>query len=249
MEIKHIGISAIAAMLCLSAVSCGNSSSSSSTAKSSESTSVVSEKTSESGETTTAEAEEDTTKAKSEAMPTALTDDLLDYRFSIDGEIIALPCTLGQFTDNGWDYQADLTKTELRSHDRYSVTLKKDGKQMSASIYNNSKERIDLTSRDRLDEISVREIHCFAEYNPDSTILLPKGIKLGSSTKSELIAAYGEPQDKEKFEGMESYYYYKEKDIEDYKQVKCRFCLCLDAPTDGSSSEKIAHIIDMAYYE
>ncbi|MBP3747114.1 MAG: hypothetical protein J6I47_06595 [Ruminococcus sp.] len=253
MNFSKLRITAIAALLCLSVTACGNSDNSSSAEKKSENN-TISEESSVTSDTTdessTFSSETTTEKEKTdiEPFPSELTDNLLDYRFSIDGEVLSMPCTLEQLRNNGWMCKSDLERKEIRSNDEYSITLEKDSKEIQVTIYNNSKERINVTENNNLDEISIKSLHCFAYNNPEGTkIVLPKGIELNSATKDDIIAAYGKAQDKDSFSGMESYYYYEDTDIKDHQQCGRYYCINLDKPEKGA--EKVAISIQMFWYK
>ena len=192
MEIKHIGISAIAAMLCLSAVSCGDSGSSSSAAKSSESTSAVSEKTSESGVTTTAETEEDTTASEKKSKNVELSDNLMDFQLSVNGSVVSFPCSVKELAEAGFEVDKSYTTKISAGKYNYMRFVCGDVK-IHANVYNFSDASYVLTKDTGGDDVIVSDVTIYSSEIGSSEVLLPKGLNIKDATMNTFQDTYGKP--------------------------------------------------------
>ena len=192
MKIKHIGISAIAVMLCLSAVSCGDSSSSSSTAKSSESTSSVSEKTSESGATTTSAAEEDTTASEKKSKNSELSDNLMDFQLSVNGSVVSFPCSVKELAEAGFEVDKSYTTKISAGKHNYMQFICDDVK-IHAHVYNFSDNSYELTKDTGNDDVIVSDVTIYISEIGSSEVLLPKGLNIKDATMKTFQDTYGMP--------------------------------------------------------
>lgn len=144
-------------------------------------------------ESTEAPVEESSQEVKEDVMsseaPTELTDNLLDFRVSVDGVIYQIPMWFSDFEALGWEFKED--PTTVLNMNEYATTLvwEKDGVEVFTQLANfamnpkpfNECVVVGLTFPESRME------------NCDWEILLPGGIQYGVSTMDEILAAYGTP--------------------------------------------------------
>ncbi len=135
--------------------------------------------------------EPEATKKPVADVPTELSDDLYSFQVSINGEIYQFPMWYEDFTACGWECTED-TSTKLKSNQYYgSAVFTKDGYKFYVGLANLSLNSVTL------DKAMVYGIQLDDYYLKDNNwkFVLPKGITRGVSTKEDIIAAYGEPND------------------------------------------------------
>lgn len=137
-------------------------------------------------ESSQAEASAEESEASQPKAPIAMSDDLYDCTFKLEGEIYKLPCSLADFTSNGWaisssGYSTDKLINGL-SVDAFSIS--KNGKKINIGIANRSGNKA------RLEDCPVISVSATNGYGAEFEIA--KGITL-SSTLDEIINAFGTP--------------------------------------------------------
>jgi len=107
---------------------------------------------------------------------------LFDFNFNLDGGSITLPILLEEFQAYGWESVFPLVET-IGSRNHSSATFVRNDKSVSVGFVNISDTNIPIY------ESIVYEIRSSSH----GVIELPKGIKLGISTKDDIINAFGGP--------------------------------------------------------
>ena len=128
------------------------------------------------------------------ALSNELGDNLYDYKILIDNEVYTLPVKYSDFFNNGW---------EISQHQESSVSedmILEPGQIVGASINYSESLGGHVTVKNFSDESkSIKDCYIFriyiSSYKFDIDVELPKGIKRGISTESDIIGAYGQPKD------------------------------------------------------
>lgn len=118
-----------------------------------------------------------------------LSENLMDFEFSIEGDIYKIPMFFSDFESLGWTYNDDRYK-ELASYEYIILAeWEKDGIVATTNIAN-----LSLNSA-CVEDCLITEItlnpYKVAETN--ASVEFPCDILIGKSTKEDIIAAYGEP--------------------------------------------------------
>ncbi len=194
MKIKQISTIVLAAVLCLSAVSCCDSSSSSSNAKPSATTSAVAEKKSESGETTTTETEteKDTIGSEKKSKNAKLSDNLLDFQVSVNGSVVSFPCSVKELAKAGFEIDKSYT-TKISAGKHNYMRFVCDDVKIHAHVYNFSDNSYDLTKDTGGDDVIVSDITIYSSEIGSSEVLLPKGLNVSDATMKTFQETYGKP--------------------------------------------------------
>lgn len=144
------------------------------------------EETEEPVETATPEPTEEAEAAPAETSG-GLSDDLYSFQIQLNDTVYTLPAQLSEFTDNGWTLEDD---GELEPNQKTLTNVAKNGEaQVYFSLVNTQSDVLPFA------ECQVGQV-TVDDYQAESgaTIVLPKGISLGSSYE-EVIEAYGEASD------------------------------------------------------
>lgn len=113
--------------------------------------------------------------------PEALSDDLTDMQFALDGNVYALPCPVSVFMDNGFELVEDNSQMEYGAGDVGYIEFRYDNQKVRCMVRN-------------YEDYATVAQNCFvvnfksSEYSPTLDVELPGGIKLGT-TEAELLAA------------------------------------------------------------
>lgn len=148
------------------------------------------------------EKKDDDEKKPSSILGTSdLSDNLFDYQFSIDGVVYTLPMWYSDFEALGWEYDGD-EEYMLASEDYDYDIFEKDGTELWVHVTNYS-----INATQVKDCIVTGVEFEWDEIDEDAVVIFPQNIQLNSSTKDDIIAAYGESDDI--YEGSyKTYYYY-----------------------------------------
>ncbi len=134
----------------------------------------------------TASADDASAPQTTEPPAMALPENLRDFSFTLEGDVFALPCTLGDLTAKGWTVisTVDPLSAQLNGSNSRAVTLEKGGKTVTATFFNFS------GSAKTLGECSIGGMDCFA--SDGASLTLSGGISCLSSP-DEIRAAFGKP--------------------------------------------------------
>ncbi len=132
--------------------------------------------------------------------PTELSDNILDFQISINGDVYQFPTWYKDFESMGWFFTGDSSEKLMADGYTWSQEWIKDGASVYSYLYNPT------INAATLDNCLVTGIH-IDEYTlkyaeNDFDVMLPCGIQINVSTLDDIIAAYGEPD-----EVYESSYY------------------------------------------
>ncbi len=179
---KKILVSILVTMMTLSLVSCGSSE-----------TSNNQNNETEIQDNTEMEVSEDSEEEEVQE-PVELSDDLWSYDFLVNGKLYHIPMWFSELEELGWEYVA-INGTILsldpgrmtQDHAMWRIGENS----IFTSFYNMGINVAPYT------ECGVVEIRISSDYlrEGDWEIILPGGIEFGVSTKEDIIAAYGEPDD------------------------------------------------------
>jgi len=114
---------------------------------------------------------------------------LYDFTFKLDDDTITLPLTIGEFRALGWDH-SDLyiLPDTVEGHTRLLMPyFIKNGSEANIQVLNASEDELPIN------ECIIYNIKVSLDQEKSPVIELPKGIKLGVSTKDDLINAFGWP--------------------------------------------------------
>ena len=173
------------------------------------------------------------------SLPTELSDNLFDYQFQVGGTVLSSPITLRHLKEAGWT--SDESKHVAFNPDaEYAIDFQKDNVKISVLAKNNTDEEVtDRLSDEGSALIDAENISCNTKLN-DEPILLPKDIAAGLSTKDDVTAAYGEPNEKgEQFAPNGGkltgyiYYYWEDTSKTSYKDVSKYVAVTVEKNDDG----------------
>ena len=188
MNTKKLRTTAIAVLLGLSVTGCGNSDNSSSEDNSSENTSSISEV---STGTSTTEAETEASQSNNNSN-TELSDDLMDFQVSIDGNVLSFPCSVKELINAGC--KIDESYTTKISAGKYNYMWFDCGEvKLYADVYNFSDKAYDLTEDTDSDDVIITDVTIFSSETGNSEVLLPKGIDFNDTTMNTFQETYGAP--------------------------------------------------------
>lgn len=142
-------------------------------------------------EKTTETANAENTSAKSEKADAELSDDIYAFQVSIDGKILQFPMTYQSFTKTGWEYAGDEEAGIPAGGGMLSDWFNK-GDDMTLGYITNFDTRSETVLNSYITGILLTDDYIKGE---EREILLPGEIVLGSSTKDEVMQAYGDPTD------------------------------------------------------
>lgn len=132
-----------------------------------------------------------------------MSDNLDDYIFTLDGVIYQLPFAFSQLEDNGWTITSSgySSSTKIAGMGKEYFSMVKDGKKIDVIAYNDTGNLLSIGSS----RVGGIEIHI--DSNTDFTIA--KNITT-TSTKEEIIAAFGTPSKRNTQSDYESLFYGQE---------------------------------------
>ena len=118
-----------------------------------------------------------------------MSDDLMDYTFTLDGIVYQLPCAFSAFTDAGWTISSSgySTKTTISGEDYDSFRMSNNGHNIYISVYNYSGNTRQLA------DCPVGGIECKLGDGPD--FFIAKGLT-PAATVEEITAAFGSPNER-----------------------------------------------------
>ena len=173
MKRKMIGIAVITAIFVGGMVGCGSSSDKKESVKESS----ASESASESGKTeSTSEEATVSTEAETAEKQEELTGGLFDYKVLFNGEIISVPISESEMLSKGWT---------IDSTTKQSVCWVKD---------DNEIQLFDFKTNEG-EKVAYSSSFAAARMDGDYTVKAVNDITLFKSTKDDVIAAYGEPDE------------------------------------------------------
>lgn len=180
----------LAALCCLCMVACGDAETGTNpTAAPSNSGGSASVDNSGGNSQGTAQTPDTSDAPAATPTPGVVYEDIYNFEVAIAGRTYSFPTWVSELTAKGWTAKSNLSET-LRADDSDFVYLEKDGTTYIIDVYNFSMNEIPLeectVTGFRTDEFYFAN----GEF-PD--VVLPTGIKLGVSTKDEILATYGEP--------------------------------------------------------
>lgn len=166
-----------------------------------------------------------------EAAPAAepesitMSDDLMDYTFTLNGVVYQLPCDLSAFTDAGWTISSSgySNETAIPGADYDSFRMSNNGQDIYLSVYNYSGNTRQLA------ECPVGAIECSLGDGPD--FFIAKGLT-PAATVEEITAALGSPN--ERYNGSD-YTSISYKDPSDEYNGVAFFCYTDEAHAEYSS--------------
>lgn len=146
--------------------------------------------------------ETETQKETKEASATELSDDVYSFQAKLDDVVYTFPMSYSDFKAAGFEYEGDESQ-EFKPNAYTSDSFFIDGKRIYAYIINMG---VDVKP---LSECQISGVYADKSLVDRSgmKIELPKGIKLGESTKADVIAAYGEATDVYESETLATYKY------------------------------------------
>lgn len=133
-----------------------------------------------------------------EALPSSgLADNWDSFMVQINGAVYTIPCPLTDFLENGWMLSDENTDAQLEAAGasyskipRLDITLTREsGQELSLIVFNDSEETI---------PIEDGTVGCLYAFNGNydfsgDEFQLPGGLKIGWSTREDVINQYGEP--------------------------------------------------------
>lgn len=134
--------------------------------------------------------------------------DIYDFKLKINGTVYSLPDPVSKFQKNGWvfEYAADGQSTVDAGDYEYTTMVLNDNEDIyiDVRVYNPSETSATM------DECLVYYVS--AEYDdyydePQVSVELPKGVKLGTTTRDIIISKYGNPT--KEYEDIEELHYSK----------------------------------------
>ena len=192
---KKQWIATIAVISCLCMAACGSGEGSTST---STNTSVSSGSNS-SGGTSTNTTQEGTSAPEATKAPEKV-NPVYQFEMKLDGTTYEFPMWASKLESKGWKCKEDLTE-ELSPEEGTTVWWEKDGVTYMVDMYNVSADTLPL-SKCAVSGIRTDDDYYASDSMPD--IVLPENIKLGTATRENIVAAYGEPADG--YESSEDHY-------------------------------------------
>lgn len=126
------------------------------------------------------------------------TGSILDFKITLDGVELQFPMTMEEFKAKGFDYYYDFNKSHDLNPKKYTDIVFKSDKGIVAEF-----EVSNLNDQPQIvDECTV--IGCRINVDNTAAIMvnakttvLPNNIELGKSTISDVLKAYGEPNNKD----------------------------------------------------
>ncbi|MDS0525840.1 hypothetical protein NNC19_09140 [Clostridium sp. SHJSY1] len=154
---------------------------------------------------------EDTSETKKEESSVPKSDDLYSFEIVLNGQSYKLPADYSEFEKNGWSFKDNIGDKKLAPN-QYTLTnvMKNGDKQIYASVVNTGKDELPLN------KCKVGGINLDSFMLKDgATLVLPKGISF-SSTKDDVIKAYGNPT-RTSEQDTSTYMYYE---VDSYQKVE-----------------------------
>ena len=181
----------LAALCCLCMVACGGDAQTGTKPTAAPSNSGSSNVSDNSGSNAGTEQIPDSDAPVATPTPGIVYEDIYTFEVAIAGRTYSFPTWVSELTAKGWTAKSDLSET-LKADDDDTIYLEKDGTTYIFRVYNFSMNEVPLEecviTGFRTDEFYFAN----GEF-PD--VVLPTGIKLGVSTKEEILATYGEQTD------------------------------------------------------
>lgn len=130
-------------------------------------------------------------KSSKKSAASQLPDDILDYTFAVNGDVITVPCWYEEMEAMGWEYDGD-ESTMVASDDLETSYFVKDHVILETVMYNPS---INSAKAKNCEVVKLTFYPEYASENDqaNAVVELPGGIKVFESTKKDIINAYGEP--------------------------------------------------------
>lgn len=146
-----------------------------------------------------------------------VSDNLMDCHFSIDGVNYQIPMWFSEYEALGWEYEGD-KNLKLGYGDYDFDVFEKDGVEIWVDVINYS---INATE---VKDCVVSSIEFDGDDIDENTVIkFAKDIQFMVSTKEDIIAAYGEPDDIYEGSYRTYFYYYSEEDVDYYLDVTFSF--------------------------
>ncbi len=138
----------------------------------------------------------------------AMSDNLLDFTLKLDGNVVKLPCPLSALTDKGWTLSESGVTDDavLAGKEEIDYEMAKNGQTITVTFFNPSGNAAAI--KDCL-------VAGFYIYGDEVKVEFPKGITV-NSTKDEIIAAYGAPNDESDSSSYVRLSYYGEDNYNSY---------------------------------
>lgn len=121
----------------------------------------------------------------------ALSDNIYDFQFKLDGALYTFPMSFDDFLALGWEYDGD-EDLELSPYSYTGELFYKGKLRAFVDLLNNGINTVPY-SQCMVSGITIDSF--YFEDAPETVIELPKGIVYGTSTLDDVKAAYGEPSD------------------------------------------------------
>ena len=130
--------------------------------------------------------------------PIALSDQLSDFTFRLDGVVYKLPVAFATLNKAGWTISTSSVTSEsyLGGLADEDITLIKDGKRLYASVYNNSE------NAKRIADCPIGGLRVTQDSAPDFCIASEIGLP---TTEADLTAAFGIPTDRSNYSSSVAY--------------------------------------------
>lgn len=144
--------------------------------------------------------------------------DIYDFKLKINGTVYSLPDPVSKFQKNGWvfEYAADGQSTVDAGDYEYTTMVLNDNEDIyiDVRVYNPSETSATM------DECLVYYVsaQCDDYGEPQISVELPKGVKLGITNKDSVISKYGTPT--KEYDDIEQETYYSKKASENVLNIK-----------------------------
>lgn len=172
--------------------------------------------------------------------------DPTQFTIMVNGEEYAFPMTYDTLVAHGWTYVSDPEEELIPRRHRINQN----------TMFSNEKKQFVTAGFGNFDQVTLPLSQChivsfntthsnFLRHVEDGELVLPKGIKLGESTKEEVLAAYGEQSENGDIKSELSLTYsYVDEDgeVDRLRELKLGF---LDLNKDGT---KILQSVELIYF-
>lgn len=127
---------------------------------------------------------------------------LYSFVVKINNKVVKVPTQLNGFLEDGWKSTKEIGNDTFEFVPIEHMEFTKNDVSLMAMI--ESTEVYPLT----MDKYYISSVLLFADYYPNDTVELPKGIVLSKSSKNDILNAYGDPDDIWTYEdGLEMLFY------------------------------------------
>ncbi len=184
MKIKQISTIVLAAVLCISAAGCENGEDSSS-----DGNDRVGSSFSETGVSESDEIPEAAYRTENHEIK-ELSDDLMDFQVSVNGNVITFPCATGDLIDAGFKLERNYVENSL-SGKKVSVWFTLADITMIADVYNLSDTDYNLSEESpSVEDVVVTGGMISGDFST-ADIVLAKDFNLNGATSEKITATYG----------------------------------------------------------